>query len=170
MKLVELTVSENFGYQTFLMKGIQDHQDCFRSTPSDKANTPFPTTGTPDSFTLGFLTTTNELAGVVSFQREGQNHQKFRHKGLLFGMYVEQMYTGQGLGRLLLEETVRRARLLPSMEQINLTVISTNLVAKRQYEKLGFRSFAFERNAIKYGNIYYDEEQMVLFLNESVVQ
>ena len=164
MRLVELTATENFGYRKFLMKGVEKHQDCFRSSPSDQVNKPFPTTGTPDSFTLGFLTESNTLTGVVSFQREGQNHQKFRHKGLLFGMYVEQLYSGQGLGRRLLEETIRRARLLPNLEQINLTVIATNSVAKRQYEKLGFRSFAFEKNAIKDRNEYYDEEQMVLFL------
>lgn len=165
MKLVELTVTENFGYRLFLVEGIRKHQDCFRSTPSDQLNKSFPTNGTPDSFTLGLLNTANELVGVVSFQREGQYHQKFRHKGLLFGMYVADEYSGQGLGRLLLAETIRRVRLVPDLEQINLTVIATNIRAKRQYEKLGFRSFSFEKNAIKDGGIYYDEELMVLFMN-----
>ena len=165
MKLVELTATENFGYRQFLVEGIRKHQDCFRSTPADQLNKPFPTNGASDSFTLGLLNSANELAGVVSFKRESQYHQKFRHKGLLFGMYVADEYSGQGLGRTLLVETIHRVRLVPDLEQINLTVIATNFRAKRQYEKLGFRSFSFEKNAIKDGDIYYDEELMVLFMN-----
>ena len=167
MRLVELTATENHDYQSFMMKGLQKHRDCFRISPADQANEAFPTNGMSDSFTLGLLTDSDELAGVVSFQREGKTREKIRHKGLLFRMYVADEYSGQGLGRLLLEETIRRARLLPSMEQINLTVIATNNAAKRQYEKLGFRPFALEKNAIKDGDTYYDEEQMVLFLTAS---
>lgn len=164
MTLVELRATENYGYQAFRMNGFHRHQDCFRSKPADQANAPFPTMGTPDNFTLGFLTATNELAGVVSFEREGQTRQKLRHKGLVFGMYVAEEYSGHRLGRFLLEETIRRVRLLSDIEQINLTVFATNLRARGLYEKLGFCSFAYEKNAIKDGDAYYDEEQMVLFL------
>ncbi|WP_052731090.1 GNAT family N-acetyltransferase [Spirosoma radiotolerans] len=164
MRLVELTATENYGYQAFRMMGFHRHQDCFRSKPSDQVKAPFPTAGMPDNFTLGFITATNELAGVVSFEREGQTRQKFRHKGLLFGMYVAEEYSGQHLGRLLLEETIRRVRLVSDIEQINLTVIATNHRARSLYEKLGFTSFAYEKNALKDGDMYYDEEQMVLFL------
>lgn len=79
-------------------------------------------------------------------------------------MYVAEQYSGQGLGRILLTETIRRVQLVPGVEQINLTVMANNSCAKRQYEKVGFRSFSLEKNAIKHGDTYYDEEQMVLFL------
>ncbi len=164
MRLIEVTSTENCGYQDFMMNGLQKHRDCFRISPADQANEEFPTSNMPDSFTLGFITDSDELAGVVSFQREGQRREKISHKGLLFRMYVAQTYSGQGLGRKLLEEVIRRAQLLPNLEQINLTVIATNNGAKRQYEKLGFRTFALEKNAIKDGDMYYNEEQMVLFL------
>jgi cyclohexyl-isocyanide hydratase len=166
MKLVELTAGQNFDYHRFMLSGLQKHRDCFRISPHDQANEPFPTNATPDSFTLGLVTAMGELAGVVSFQREGHNREKIRHKGLLFRMYVAAQYSGQGLGRILLDETIRRARQLPTMEQINLTVITTNALAKRQYEKAGFRSFALEKNAIKDDGLYYDEEQMVLFIRQ----
>jgi cyclohexyl-isocyanide hydratase len=166
MKLTELTETSNFGYQAFLLKGLEIHRHCFRISPADEVNESFPTYGMQDSFTLGVLTDSHELAGVVSFQREGITRIKLRHKGLLFRMYVDQEYGGLGLGRMLLEETIRRARCLPNLEQINLTVIASNNLAKRQYEKVGFRTFAFEKNAIKDEDTYYDEEQMVLFLNE----
>lgn len=164
MRLVDLTPENNYGYQAFMLTGLTTFRNSFRISPNDQLNEPFPTHGLPDSFTLGLLTDTDELAGVVSFQREGQTREKIRHKGLLFRMYVAQHHAGKGLGRILLEETIRRARLLPQMEQINLTVISTNAVAKRQYEKVGFRSFALEKHALYDEGNYHDEEQMVLFL------
>ncbi|UFH56511.1 GNAT family N-acetyltransferase [Spirosoma sp. KNUC1025] len=166
MRIVELTASQDFGYGLFFMESVRKHIDCFRISPADQAKESFPTSGQADSFTLGLLTDSDKLAGVVSFQRDGQTREKLRHKGLLFRMYVAAEHSGKGYGRILLEETIRRARLLRDIEQINLTVIATNSRAKQQYEKLGFRSFSLEKNAIKDGDTYYDEEQMVLFLNE----
>ncbi|WP_461089628.1 GNAT family N-acetyltransferase [Spirosoma gilvum] len=149
-----------------MRKGFTRHQDCFRITPADQNYESFPTDGLPDSFTLGILTDSDELAGSVSFRREGYNRQKLRHKGLLFAMYVATEYSGQGIGRRLIEETIRRAKQLPNMEQILLTVIASNRPAKRLYETMEFRSFSCEPKAIKDGDMYYDEEQMVLFLNQ----
>ncbi|GAB3711423.1 GNAT family N-acetyltransferase [Spirosoma flavus] len=168
MIIVELTAANNFGYASFMQTGFAAHQDCFRISPADAFGEPFPTTGQPDNFTLGALTDANELAGSVSFRREGETRKKLRHKGLLFAMYVAADYSGQGIGRMLLEEVVRRARQLPNIEQINLSVLASNERAKRQYYKLGFRSYSYEKNAIKDGDRYYDEELMVLFLNETV--
>jgi ribosomal protein S18 acetylase RimI-like enzyme len=166
MHIIELTETHSFDYLAFFNQGLLDHRDCFRISPTDARREPFPTRATADSFTLGALNDTNELMGVVSFQREGQTREKLRHKGLLFRMYVSQHYSGQGIGKRLIEETVLRARLLPEMEQINLTVIASNTAAKKLYEKFGFRTFSVEKNAIKDGNLYYTEESMVLFLRE----
>ncbi|TAE30864.1 MAG: GNAT family N-acetyltransferase [Cytophagales bacterium] len=165
MKLIELTSNDHDRYKAFFMNGLHTHRDCFRISPDDEQTEPFPTKGTADSFTLGLLTDAGELAGVVSFSREGQTRQKLRHKGLLFRMYVAASFAGQGLGQQLLEETIRRVQTQTDIEQIVLTVVSTNHSAKRLYEKMGFRSFSLEPNAIKDGDTYHDEEQMVLFLN-----
>ena len=64
-----------------------------------------------------------------------------------------------------MDEVIRRVREQTDIEQINLTVIATNLQAKRLYEKAGFRSFALELNAFKDGGLYHDEEQMVFVVN-----
>lgn len=165
MKIIELTNEHQHGYNAFFTSGLQAHRNCFRISPDDEAREPFPTTGTTDSFTLGLLTDAGTLAGVVSFQREGQTREKLRHKGLLFRMYVSAQHGGKGFGRQLLDDVIRRVREQTDIEQINLTVVASNDSAKRLYEKAGFRSFALECNAIKDGNAYYDEEQMALFLN-----
>ncbi|WP_018619407.1 GNAT family N-acetyltransferase [Spirosoma luteum] len=164
MTIVELTVTDQVQYKTTFTSGLVQHRDCFRISPADEAREPFPTTGQPDSFTLGLLTETNELAGVVSFEREGRNREKVRHKGLLFRMYISAQYSGCGYGRLLMNEVIKRVLELGSIEQINLTVVATNYAAKRLYASLGFTVFAHEKRGIKDGDAYYDEEQMVLFL------
>ncbi len=163
VRLIELTENEPFNYAAFFTTGLQHHRDCFRISPADEAREAFPTHATPDSFTLGILTEDQELAGVVSFQREGQTREKIRHKGLLFRMYVAAKHAGRGYGSQLLTELIRRVREQTDIEQINLTVVATNANAKRQYEKFGFQSFGIERNALKDNGFYYDEEQMVLF-------
>ncbi|WP_154665975.1 GNAT family N-acetyltransferase [Paenibacillus pinihumi] len=49
---------------------------------------------------------------------------------------------------------------------IYLTVISNNTAAKRLYDSGGFTVYGTERNALKYGDRYWDEELMVLQLDE----
>ncbi len=99
MRLVELNAGQNFGYDTFFAEGLRKHRDCFRISPTNRATEPFPTSGQADSFTLGLLTDSDKLAGVVSFQREGRTREKIRHKGLLFRMYVAAEHSGQGYGK-----------------------------------------------------------------------
>jgi len=55
----------------------------FRITPTDDLNAPFPTKDTEDSFTLGAFVG-SELARIVSFERDGKDREKLRHKGILF--------------------------------------------------------------------------------------
>jgi ribosomal protein S18 acetylase RimI-like enzyme len=170
MTLIDLTADAPHDYKSFFLNGLRQHRDKFRISPDDEINEPFPTQGTPDSFTLGLLTNAGAdadagvLAGVVSFAREGRTREKIRHKGLLFRMYVAPEYAGQGLGRQLLTEVIRRVRTQTDIEQINLTVVATNDGAKRLYQSLGFVTFAHEKNGIKDGDAYHAEEQMVLFL------
>ncbi len=164
MKIIDLTEAEPHGYKSFFTEGLRQHRDCFRISPDDEAFEPFPTKDTADSFTLGLLTDAGTLAGVVSFQREGATREKIRHKGLLFRMYVAAQYSGMGLGRQLLDELVRRVREQTDIEQINLTLVATNTGAKRLYQKLNFESYGLERNGLKDGDTYHDEEQMVLLI------
>lgn len=163
-KIIELTLENDWNYKNFFSEGLTQHADFFRISIGDELNEAFPTQNKPDSFTLGVISEQNELLGVVSFQREGSNREKLRHKGLLFRMYVKAEAAGRGIGRALVQEVINRAKKLPDIEQINLTVIANNLRAKSLYASLGFQSFALEIKAIKYQNQYFDEEQMVLFL------
>lgn len=157
-----LTEADLPAYRALLLPGLEQDADSFRIAPEDEQAAPFPTHNRPDSFTLGTFIG-DELAGIVSFQREGADRVKLRHKGLLFRMYVSPNFRGQGLAGLLIQEVIERARQLDGMEQINLTVVTTN-PAKRLYERFGFRSFSVEERAIKWHGTYLTEEAMKLVL------
>ncbi|QJD84418.1 GNAT family N-acetyltransferase [Cohnella herbarum] len=116
---------------------------------------------TDNRFTLGAFNV-NELIGMVTFVR-GSN-PKTMHKGNVFAMYVSSIYRGNGIGKMLIDELIKRASQYDGLERINLTVISNNSAAKRLYEKVGFVGYGIERNALKSGVHYWDEELMVLQL------
>lgn len=50
------------------------------------------------------------------------------------------------------------------IEQIYLTVVTTNESAKRLYSSFDFEIFGTEKHALSYNNTYFDEDHMVLFL------
>jgi len=150
-------------YKTFLSHGLLHDEDHFRISPQDDIEAPFPTKDKIDSFTLGAYFEGN-LAGVVSFTRDGNDREKLQHKGILFRMYVVEKFRGKGIAKQLIEEVLRRVKNLPDIEQINLTVITNNANAKSLYEKFGFITFSSEENAIKWKGKYFNEDQMVLKL------
>ena len=114
---------------------------------------------------LGAYSDSHALIGTVGFSVEVR--QKQRHKGLLFGMYVAPEANSRGVGRALLAACLARARSVPGIEQINLTVTATNERALRLYEAAGFRAFGVEQRAIRVGGAYHAKAHMVLYLSPS---
>ncbi len=105
-----------------------------------------------------------QLLGVVTFVPG--KHKKFEHKGEIFAMYVSPAARGKGVGRALIQACIVQAK-SSSIEQIQLSVVSTNKPAKLLYEAMGFESYGEEKKAIKLGKEHYlDEDMMVLFLDE----
>jgi RimJ/RimL family protein N-acetyltransferase len=150
-------------YKMFLAAGLEADADNLLITATENLNAPFPTKDRGDSFTLGAYAE-KVLAGVASFNRDGEDREKLRHKGILSTMYVSQEFRGRGIARQLLEEIIKRVRTISDIEQINLIVISDNLKAKQLYQKLGFEKYGTEQNSIKWKGKYVAEDQMVLRL------
>jgi RimJ/RimL family protein N-acetyltransferase len=105
-----------------------------------------------------------QLIGTAGFFRE--QAIKRRHKGRIWGVYVDQHWRGKGVGRQLLFELVQRVRAFPGLEQISLTVNVEQTAAKRLYASFGFEVFGHEPGALKLGETYIGEDHMVLRLNE----
>ncbi|RNC84364.1 MAG: GNAT family N-acetyltransferase [Balneola sp.] len=162
-EIKEVLSSELKAYKILVRKGFVEAEDSFRITPEDDKPEGFPTKNTKDSFTIGAYDG-DQLIGVASFRREGENRRKLRHKGLLFRIYVDPNYRKQGLAGQMIQEIIDRVKLLEDIEQINLTVIPTNAHAKKLYEKFGFVTYGSEKKAIKWKSRYFDEDQMQLML------
>jgi ribosomal protein S18 acetylase RimI-like enzyme len=75
---------------------------------------------------------------------------------------------GKGAGRALLKAVLERAAGIEGVEQILLTVATTQAAALRLYRALGFESFGCERRALKIGGGYVDEEYMVLYIGRGI--
>ena len=116
-------------------------------------------TGGEDNFVLGAFDG-SELVGMVGFYRE--QPLKCRHKGWIWGMFVDHSRRGKGLGRALLTAVLERARKLPGLTQIRLTVSITQDPARKLYVSCGFRVFGIEPQAMCVNGEFVDEEQMVL--------
>lgn len=61
-------------------------------------------------------------------------------------------------------EAIKKANSLSGIEQIYLSVVTTNEPAKKLYVSLGFEFFGRGKRALKFDHTYYDEDHMVLFL------
>lgn len=112
--------------------------------------------------TLGAFNEKNRLIGTVTFLRE--TNIKMQHKGHILGLYVSAANRGQGVAKCLLVKLIELVKKWDGLEQINLTVVSTNLSAIQLYSSLSFNVFGTETKAMKYESQYYDEHLMVLFL------
>lgn len=103
-----------------------------------------------------------QLIGITGFRREKE--VKRRHKGVIWGMYVPREVRRKGVGKALLEAAIAYARTLPGLEQINLSVVLTSREARHLFISLGFETYGLERNALKLGDQYFDQELMTLRL------
>ncbi len=159
--LRSLAPPDHAAYAELWSHGLVEHGHYFRSAPADDTAPGIPTRFAPDSFTLGaFLG--SRLIGITSLERE--RAQKLRHKALISRMFVRPDAEGSGVGKLLLREAIVQAEALGDLRQVFLTVLATNERAQRLYASLGFRGFAREPAAVRIGDDFVDEIQMVRFL------
>ncbi len=75
-------------------------------------------------------------------------------------MYVSPEYRGQGIADSLLKVVINQAK--SEVIQLHLSVLTTNFIALKLYQKHGFRIYGTEPRALKEGNQFYDEHLLVL--------
>ena len=112
-----------------------------------------------EDFILGHFAG-DTLAGIVGFVRE--QREKERHKGWIWGMYVEPEYARQGIGRALLEACTAKAKGIEGLETIKLSVTSEG--ALKLYESLGFVRWGVEPRSLKVEGRYVEEIHLSITL------
>jgi ribosomal protein S18 acetylase RimI-like enzyme len=102
------------------------------------------------------------LIGVAGFATP--TLAKKRHKGVLWGVYVSARQRGHGLGRALVTQVIEHAR--GRVAQLHAAVVTGNAIACELYRDLGFVTYGVEPRALKVAERYFDQELMVLMLDD----
>jgi RimJ/RimL family protein N-acetyltransferase len=84
------------------------------------------------------------------------------HVGEL-GILVREDMRGKGVGSALLKRSIAEAR--TRFDVVFLSVFSSNVQARRLYERFGFSHCGHLPKVVKRGDQYFDEERMVLDLS-----
>lgn len=102
------------------------------------------------------------MVGILGVYRE--NMGQAAHKCNLWGMYVQPAYRKHGIGKKLIETAIKHAKEVMRCSIANITVETTNVVAKNLYEGCGFKIWGVETNAMCVNGAFNDEFHMSLFL------
>jgi RimJ/RimL family protein N-acetyltransferase len=115
----------------------------------------------PEDFVIGYFED-GRLAGTTGFYRE--KHDKFRHKGVVWGVFVRKESRGKGVAKALLNDVICRVRQVPGIEQVLLVVAAGQPAPKKVYTSVGFQHYGTEPKSLKVGDRYIDDELMILYL------
>ncbi len=101
-----------------------------------------------------------ELIGICGFRQEGRS--KTDHRGEIVQMYVRSSYSGNGIGKELLIQALKKAFDNPMIDQVTLGVVAVNDGAVTLYKNLGFVQYARLENSFKENGIGWPQLLMVL--------
>jgi len=102
------------------------------------------------------------LLGMAGWYRGGG--VKTSHRAFLWGLFVRPEARGRGLARGLLQAVIAEVRAAGGIESLWAGVSAEQQAATALYERLGFTCWGLEPRALKLGDRFLDERQLVLFL------
>jgi GNAT superfamily N-acetyltransferase len=164
-----LVAADAPAYRALRLRGLAEHPDAFTSDSDEEASKPLawterrigPHADAPHDVVLGAFAD-GVLVGVVGMDVDMR--RKLRHRGHVFGMYVAPPSRGRGVAARLLDALIARARSVPGLEQLTLTVTAGNGV-QSLYRRSGFVAWGTQPAAIRVGGAVFDKVHMTLRLD-----
>nr|WP_139189581.1 GNAT family N-acetyltransferase [Evansella caseinilytica] len=102
-----------------------------------------------------------QIIGILTI--EPQFLMKTAHRGTL-GLIVKKFFRSQGIGKALMIQAIRWAKIDGQYEKLELEVLENNLQAISLYKRLGFELEGVKLCGVKHDNTYENLHQMGLFL------
>jgi RimJ/RimL family protein N-acetyltransferase len=102
------------------------------------------------------------LVGMLGLHRALQ--LKAAHKVNLWGMFVAPAWRRRGVGQRLLEAALVHARTLPGVSTVRLSVSDAAVAARQLYERVGFKTWGAEPDAMRIDGRSVTEHHMGLSL------
>jgi RimJ/RimL family protein N-acetyltransferase len=162
----KLSPEESRKYKAIRLQCLKNFPEYFGSTYEEQITLPklpFETyieEQTPDKFTVGAFDR-EKLIGICSVSLE--TRKKTRHIGEIIQMYVNSAYKGKKIGLNLLQAAMQEAFSNPEIEQLKLSVVTTNASANRIYDQAGFKEYGHLKNNFKSDGQYFDQRLMVYY-------
>ena len=160
MKIKKLTSADSFGFLNLLL--TLDNETKFmmlepneRNVSSEDMTLRLSKIDETNSVLFGAFDDGN-LVGYVNVLRGDAN--RIRHSAYI-AMGILLSYTGQGIGKLLLNKVDEWARKY-GVTRLELTVMAHNEKAIKLYEKMGFNKEGIKKNSILIDGNYIDEYYM----------
>ncbi|MDN7244000.1 GNAT family N-acetyltransferase [Planococcus shenhongbingii] len=165
MDIRELNPKDAAIYRELRIEALTQSPDAFSSTLEDALLKPLQATAdnlaAESAVTFGaFLN--GQLVGNMTLLRE--TGKKLKHRANVLAVYVTPKARGKGIASQLMDELVEYAKECGGIEQLYLTVVSSNHSAIQLYEQYGFEKYGTEYRSMKTDNGYVDEDLMVKFL------
>jgi ribosomal protein S18 acetylase RimI-like enzyme len=168
LEIRPLTRADVSAFQVIRRERLEREPRAFAESLTEHDSTPVEAiarrleSSSPDNFVIGAFAPGGHLVGMSGFARNPR--EKSRHKGLIWGVYVQPTWRNHGVARAMLLELIKRVKANAGIEKILLTVSADQTSAKRLYGSLGFEVFGQEKHALKVDGRFVDEDLMVLWL------
>ena len=158
--LRRLVAADAEPYRRLRLDGLRSHPQAFAASFDAEASRPLEwfAERLERNVVFGAWRDVSALVGMIGLHIP--DAAKSRHKAELWGLFVAPEARGAGLAPALLARAIEYAE--AAVEEICLSVATTNGAAVRLYEKAGFKQFGLERRALKVDGRYYDEFLMAL--------
>ena len=157
----QLISTDYYEYRRIRLGSLKEYPNNFGAIYEEELNSKSLKLGSAIKFTndsnfaFGAFSPEEKMIGICGFVTDLR--LKTKHRGEIVHMFVDTEYTGQGIGKKLLQLTIDKAFNNNQSEQIILGVVYTNENAIKLYKQLGFVEYGKLEKYFKTGSHYFTQ-------------